>query len=244
LSLSIEEMERYSRQIPVIGVEGQLKLKNTTMLIIGLGGLGSIASMYLVASGVGRLIIVDNESVELSNLQRQILYTISDLGKPKAYVARDRLSMINPNVEIEAYNMQFNMENGGELVKKADVVIDALDNWETRFILDKLVFKHGKPMVHAGVEGFYGQLTTIIPGKTPCLRYIFQSVKPSRRRVNVLATTPGVLGILEANEAIKLATGIGEVLANKILVYNGLRNEFTIIDLKPQQGFNEICYSF
>jgi len=244
LGLSIEEMERYSRQIPVIGVEGQLKLKNTTMLIVGLGGLGSIVSIYLAASGVGRLIIVDNESVELSNLQRQILYTTSDLGKPKAYVAKERLSMINPNVEIEAYNMVFDMDNGSELVKKADIVIDALDNWETRFILDKLVFKHGKPMVHAGVEGFYGQLTTIIPGKTPCLRYIFQSVKLSRRRVNVLATTPGVLGILEANEAIKLATGIGEVLANKILVYNGLRNEFTIIDLKPQQEYNEICYSF
>ncbi len=242
MSLSEEELERYDRQIPVIGLENQVKLKNTTVLIVGLGGLGSAVSLYLTAAGIGRLIIVDEGLVELSNLQRQILYNIDDLGKPKVFIARDKLIKINPNVVIEAYNEEFTYEFGEKIIDKCDIVVDALDNWETRFILDKLAFKYKKPLVHAGVEGFYGQLTTIIPGKTPCLRCIFQKIKPIKRKINVVATTPGILGIIEANEVIKLATGLGEVMANKLLIYNGLVNDFTIIEIKTRPEDCRICY--
>ncbi len=231
MELSKEEFIRYDRQIPVIGLENQLKLKNSSVLIVGLGGLGSAVSYYLAASGVGKLVIIDKDVVEPGNLQRQILYTINDLGKSKAFVAKDRLLKLNPYIEIDAYNEELTYSLGEKLVKQVDVVVDALDNWETRILLDKLVYKHGKPLVHAGVEGFYGQLTVVVPGKTPCLRCIFNIKGETRsRKVNVLATTPGVLGILEANEVIKLLTGLGEVLANKLLIYNGLTNDFTIIE--------------
>ncbi|OYT40498.1 MAG: adenylyltransferase [Desulfurococcales archaeon ex4484_58] len=240
MKLSNEEIERYDRQIGVIGLENQLKLKNASVLVVGLGGLGSVASYYLVSAGIGRLILVDNEVVELSNLQRQILYTVDDLGRKKALVAKERLSKLNPNVEIIVYPEKFTLELGSRLVDQVDVIVDALDNWETRFLLDKLAFKHKKPLVHAGVEGFHGQLTTIIPGKTPCLRCIFHVEKPVRRKINVVATTPGVLGVLEVCEVIKLITGIGEVLANKILVYNGLTNSFDIVEIKSSDC--KICY--
>lgn len=242
--LSPQELERYDRQIPVIGLDNQLKLKNSTVLIVGLGGLGSAVSIYLASAGIGHLILIDNGVVELSNLQRQILYTVSDLDKPKAYVARNKLLQINPGIIIEAYNNEFNEELGAKLVNKSDVIVDALDNWKTRFLLDKLAFKYRKPLIHAGVEEFYGQLTTIIPGKTPCLRCIFHRVGNNgyKRKINVVATIPGILGVLEANEVIKIITGMGETMANKLLIYNGLTNEFTLIEIKTDPESCRICY--
>ncbi|MET1160455.1 MAG: HesA/MoeB/ThiF family protein [Thermoprotei archaeon] len=240
--LSKEEFERYDRQIPVIGLENQLKLKNSSVLVVGLGGLGSAVSYYLAAAGVGKLVLVDRENVEISNLQRQVLYTVNDIGKPKAFVARERLLALNNNIIIEAYAEEFTRDLGEKLVPKVDVVIDALDNWETREILDSLAYKYGKPLIHAGVEEFYGQLTVIIPGKTPCLRQLFSLSKRRRRnRVNVLATVPGILGLLEAHEAIKLITGKGEVLANKLLIFDGLRSEFTIVNISGEVD-RSICY--
>jgi len=240
LELSSEEFERYDRQIPVIGFENQLKLKKTSVLIVGLGGLGSSVSLYLAAAGVGRMVLVDNGVVELSNLQRQVLYNIDDIGKPKALVAREKLVKLNPNILVEAYSVDFTQEFGEKIFPSINIVVDALDNWETRILLDKLAFKYGKPLVHAGVESFYGQLTTIIPGETACLRCLFNIVKAPARRVNVVSTTPGILGLLEANEVIKLATGVGEVFKNKLFIYDGLRNNFTVIEIKPSDC--RICY--
>lgn len=229
--LSGNEIERYSRQIPVIGVEGQEKLRRSTILIVGVGGLGSAASFYLVAAGIGKLILVDEGLVELSNLQRQILYTVDDIGKPKVIVARERLKKLNPGTEIIAVQEKFDEALADELVPQADVVIDALDNWETRIILDRAAWRHGKPYVHAGVHGFYGQLTVLVPGKTPCLRCIFPRKPPVGSPIPVFATTPGVLGVLEANEVLKLLTGYGEPLINKLLIYDGSSNLFEIIEI-------------
>ncbi|MEM1921133.1 MAG: HesA/MoeB/ThiF family protein [Desulfurococcaceae archaeon] len=240
MSLTDEELVRYDRQIPVIGYENQVRLKNTSVLVVGLGGLGSIITTYLVASGIGRIVVVDHDTVSLSDLNRQILYDTSVLGKPKALVAREKLSKLNPNVVVETYVEEFTYGFGERIIRDVDIIVDALDNWETRFVVDKLAFKYNKPLVHGGVEGFYGQVTTLIPGKPPCLRCIFQIVKPVKKRVNVVATTPGIIGVIEANEVLKLAIGLGELLVNKILIYNGLKNEFTIIEIRDVDC--RICY--
>jgi len=244
--LTPEELERYDRQIPVIGLENQVKLKNTRVLVAGLGGLGSAVSLYLAAAGIGSLVLVDDGFVELSNLQRQVLYSTEDVGKPKALVAAEKLKKLNPHITVKPVVAKLTYELGEELIREVDVLVDALDNWETRVVLDKLAFKYGKPLVHAGVEGFYGQLTTIIPGKTPCLRCIFQVQFPKKaeRRVNVVATTPGILGVLEANEVIKLVTGLGEVYANKLLVYDGLRGEIVVLNINVDLSKCSICYEY
>ncbi|MCD6301282.1 MAG: HesA/MoeB/ThiF family protein [Staphylothermus sp.] len=239
--LTKEEIERYSRQIMVFGEEGQVKLKSSTVLVAGVGGLGSPVSYYLVAAGIGKLIIIDEGVVELSNLQRQILYTVDDIGKPKVFVAAERLRKLNPNVEIVPVHERITEELLEKYIKDVDVVVDALDNWETRIILDKVCYRNNKPFVHAGVEGFYGQMTFIIPGKTPCLRCIFPIHKQGEKRtIPIVSTTPGILGVLEANEVLKYILGMGEVLANKLLIYNGLYNMFEIIEIKTDNC--KICY--
>ena len=224
-------MERYSRQIHLIGRDGQEKLASSSVAVIGVGGLGSAASIYLVAAGIGRLFIIDDGLVELSNLQRQILYTVDDIGKPKVFVAKERLEKLNPNTEIIPIKGKFTMEKADEILSQVDLAIDALDNWETRIILDKAAWRHGKPYIHAGVHGFYGQLTVLVPGKTPCLRCIFPSKIRIKQPIPVFSTTPGVLGVLEANEALKLLLGKGEPLMNKILIYDGLTGLFEILKI-------------
>nr|WP_227410876.1 HesA/MoeB/ThiF family protein [Thermosphaera aggregans] len=231
--LSAEELERYSRQIPLIGVEGQLRLKGSSILVAGAGGLGSSVLYYLVAMGVGRVIVIDEGLVELSNLQRQILYTVDDLGKPKVVAAYHKLRKLNPNVDIVPVHARITEETIDDYVSKADVVVDALDNWETRFVLDKACWRLGKPLVHAGVGEFYGQLTTIIPGKTPCLRCLFKGVeKAEKKPVIVMGHIPGLIGLLEVNEVVKIVLGIGEPLINKIALFNGKTNSLEIIEIK------------
>ncbi len=239
--LTHEELERYNRQILLIGKDKQEKIKNATVLIVGVGGLGSAAAYYLTAAGIGKLILVDDGLVELSNLQRQILYTINDVGKPKVFAAKERLRKLNPHVDIVVYNTRFNNELADKLLPEVDLIIDALDNWDTRIILDKAAWRHKKPFIHAGVYGFYGQLTVLIPGKTPCLRCIFPKKPKTQQPLPVFATTPGVLGILEANEALKLISGIGEVLANKLLIYDGSIGLFEIVKVAMKPNCT-ICY--
>ena len=232
ISLLSEELERYERQLKLIGIGGQKKLKNTKVLIVGAGGLGSAVSIYLTVAGIGKLVIVDGEVVELSNLNRQILYTISDIGKPKAECACKRLREINPCIEIECYNKQFDEDLGTKLIPQVDLVVDALDNWSTRFLLNRLCIKFKKPLVHAGIEGFYGQVMTIIPGKGPCLQCLFTKPPKERQAIPVIGITPGIIGILEASEVIKLALSIGEVLLGKMLIVDLLNNEFKIINVR------------
>lgn len=234
--LTQKDFERFDRQIRLIGAEGQEKLKNAKVLIVGVGGLGTSVATYLAYAGVGKLILIDDGLVELSNLNRQILYTESDIGKPKVLVACERIRSINSNIELECYNRKFDYEFGEKLVNKADVVVDALDNWSTRLILNELCVRYRKPLIHAGVEGWYGQVTTIIPGKTPCLFCLrplnVRGVVKEDRVIPVMGVTPGLLGVLEASEAIKLILNTGKVLENKLLIVDLLNMEFTLIEVR------------
>lgn len=223
---------RYERQIPVIGREGQEKLKRSTVLIAGAGGLGSASALYLAAAGVGRLIIVDPQDVELSNLNRQVLHWTSDIGRAKVESAREKLRRLNPNVEVEVYREELTEELARRLVSRADIVIDALDNWEARFLLNRVCVELGKPFIHAGVEGFYGQMLVVVPGKGPCLQCLLPRQPPSRSGVPVLATTPGVLGLLQATEAIKLLTGVGEPAIGRLIIYDGYSMTFSEVRVR------------
>mgnify|MGYP000333045187 CR=1 FL=1 len=225
MGLSSGELVRYDRQLKIIGEDGQLKLKSSTALIVGLGGLGSVASLFLAAVGVGRMLLVDRDFVELSNLNRQILYNTKDIGRAKADVAKEKLSILNPNIDIESYRLRVEDEGFKELIKEADIVLDCLDNWRSRFVLNKLCVEHRKPLIHAGVREFYGQLLTIIPGETPCLNCLLPK-QPPEERVLVIGVTPGILGTLQATEAIKFITGKGELLRNILLLIDLSTMEF------------------
>ncbi len=214
-------LERYDRQIRVFGVEGQKKLKNTSVLVAGAGGLGSIVSYYLVAMGIGKLILVDDGVVELSNLNRQILYTTADLGKYKVDVAAKKLKQLNPEVDVVGVRERITEENVHRLVKPVDIVIDALDNWETRLILNKACVELGKPLIHGGVRGFYGQVMVVIPGKTPCLQCIMPKPLRVKEVIPIVPSTVGVIGSLEVNEAIKIITGAATPILNKLVIYDG-----------------------
>ena len=230
LQLSSEEVDRYDRQLRVWSIEDQLKLKNSSVLVVGVGGLGSPVAVYLTAIGVGKLVLVDEGVVELSNLNRQVLYSVDDIGKPKVEVAASKLRRLNPNVEIVPIKARLTEELAEKLVPQVNVVVDALDNWETRFILNKVCVKYRKPLVHGGVEAWYGQAMTIIPGKTPCLQCLVPVMpKPRETPIPIVPTTPGIIGLIEANEVVKLILGKGNLLINKLLVYDGLHGEFTTV---------------
>ncbi|AFL65926.1 HesA/MoeB/ThiF family protein [Desulfurococcus amylolyticus] len=237
MSLSSAEYERYSRQLPIIGVEGQLKLKKTSILVAGAGGLASTILYYLTAAGVGRIVFIDDGLVELSNLQRQILYNTEDVGRPKVLASYEKLRKLNPGVTLEPIQATISRELLDKLVPGVDIVVDALDNWETRFLLDESAWRYGKPLVHAGVGEYYGQLTVVIPGKTPCLRYLFRSVGGGERgRVIVMAHIPGLLGLLEVNEVFKLILGYGSPLAGKILLFNAKTPLIDLVEVKYENS--------
>jgi len=226
LALSSEELERYDRQIRLFGVEGQEKLKKSRVLVVGVGGLGSPAALYLVATGIGEVILVDSERVELSNLNRQVLYWTRDIGKFKVESASEKLRELNPNVRIRGYSRRADEELLDQLVHEADLVIDGLDNWKTRFMLNRICVKHRKPLIHAGVYGVYGQLLVVVPGITPCLQCVMVKEPPERGPLPVLGTTPGLLAMIQVTEAIKILTGYGEPALNRLIVYNGYTMEF------------------
>ena len=232
IELSSEEITRYDRQIRVFGIEGQVKLKKSKVLIVGAGGLGSAALYYLVAAGVGEIIVVDPENVELSNLNRQIIHFTKDIGRPKIDSAKEKLELLNPLAKVTGIKKWFDEDLGEKLVPQVDIVVDALDNWETRVLLNKLCVKHRKPLVHAGVHESYGQLLVIVPGKGPCLQCVFPSRIKEERPSPVLGPTPGILGALEALEVIKLITGYGKPLIGKLLLFDGKTCSFTLIDVK------------
>ena len=233
--------ERYDRQLRLWGREAQERLRRATILVVGVGGLGTVASLYLALAGVGRLILVDPERVEPSNLNRQILYRDADIGKPKALVAAERLREANPDVEVEAYPERLSEDNARDLVRRADVVIDALDNWSSRMLLDRACWAAGKPLVHAGVYGLYGQATTVVPGRTPCLRCLFPGVRDTPGPFPVAGFTPGILGLIEAVEAVKLVTGIGRTLENRLLVVDLQSMEFQVVEVRADERCMEVC---
>jgi molybdopterin-synthase adenylyltransferase len=224
------EREKYSRQILLFGEEGQEKLRNAKVLVAGAGGLGSPISTYLAIAGVGKLILADFDSVEPSNLNRQFLHHEKDIGRTKVESAKEKLLSMNSGIEVETIGEMLTESNVEYLIPECDVIVDALDNLETRHMLNRLAIKRRIPLIHGAVMGYDGQVTTIIPGQTPCFYCIFPRI--SRKEVfPVLGTTPGIIGSIQANEVIKFLTGKGKLLESKLLFWNGLSGNFSEISL-------------
>ncbi|MCD6542112.1 MAG: HesA/MoeB/ThiF family protein [Thermoplasmata archaeon] len=234
------DIERYRRQIaiPGFGIEAQKKLSRARVVILGLGGLGSAVSIYLTVAGVGHLKVVDRDKIEKNNLNRQILYTEEDLGKWKAEVAEKRLKEMNSDIEVEGLREEINEDNIRELIRDADAVVDCLDNFETRFLVNRAVVELNKPFFHGACRAFYGQVMTIIPRVTPCLRCIFPESIPKDR--SIIGVTAGLIGLIEATEVIKYLTGTGECLYGKILIYDATRMSFDIIEVDRNPDC-EVC---
>ena len=226
--LTADEQIRYDRQIIIreIGHGGQEKLKKAKVVIAGSGGLGSVISMYLVAAGVGTLRIVDHDRVELSNLNRQVLHWEKDIGRSKTDSAVEKLSQLNKNVKIEAISETIDEANASQLVAGFDLIVDAMDNLPTRYFLNKAALENNIPFIHGAVYGFEGRAMTIIPGETACLRCTYHGLIPEMK-TPVIGVTPAVIGCIQATEVIKYILGIGELLTNRLLVYDGLKMKFT-----------------
>ncbi|HPJ30370.1 MAG TPA: HesA/MoeB/ThiF family protein [Methanothrix sp.] len=229
------EDPRYDRQIRLFGAEGQRKIKEATVLVVGAGGLGSSASVYLAAAGVGRIIVVDGDVVELSNLNRQILHWTGDLGRSKAVSAAETIRGLNPEVEVEAVDAFADQENLGGLVGEADLVVDALDSFSARRLLNRTAQEGRVPLFHGAVSGFDGQVTTIIPGLTPCLRCIFPRSVP-KETSPALGATCGVIGSIQAMEAVKHLTGQGSLLTGRLLIWDGRRACCDLVPIERNPG--------
>jgi len=227
--LNDDELIRYDRQIRLFGIDGQLKLKKSSVLIVGAGGLGSIILYYLAAAGVGRIYIVDPEVVELSNLNRQIIHTTKDIDRDKILSAEEKLLSLNPNIEVIGIKKYLDEELGNKIIPRVDLVVDALDNWDTRILLNRLCVKYRKPFIHAAVYGSYGQLLVVKPGEGPCLECVFPSKIREEKPFPILGPAPGILGAMEALEAIKIITGYGKPAIGKLILYDGEDASFTEI---------------
>jgi adenylyltransferase/sulfurtransferase len=237
--LSDAERERYARHlsIPGVGEEGQMRLRDSSVLVIGTGGLGSPAAMYLAAAGVGRIALVDEDTVERSNLQRQLLHRESTVGRPKLESAVATLREINPHCELVPHETRFRPDNAAGLVAGHDVVVDGSDNFPTRFLGNDACFFAGKPLVHGSIFRFEGQVTVFAPHLGgPCYRCLLPALPPpgaapSCAEAGVLGVLPGVIGSLQAMEAIKLLLGIGEPPLGRMICYDGLRSSFRTLRL-------------
>ena len=231
--LSQEELERYSRQILIngFGEEGQAKLKKAKVFIAGVGGLGSVTATYLAAAGVGIIRLVDHDRVELSNLNRQILHRDEDIGGKKVDSAAKRLKGINPGVKIETVVEEITEANISKLVADFDLIVDAMDNLPTRYLLNKVAIEKNIPFFHGAVNGFEGRAMTIIPGQTACLRCVYRGAVVEGS-FPVVGVTPGVIGCIQATEVIKYLLGTGQLLGNRLLVYDGLNMKFTEFKVK------------
>ncbi len=238
---SEEQIERFSRQLilPEISGKGQEKLLESKVLIIGAGGLGSPCAMYLAASGIGTIGIVDSDRVDLSNLQRQILHSMETLNKKKVDSASLKLKEINPDIDVKTYNSRLTSENVMELIREYDVVVDGSDNFPTKFLVNDACVMAGKPLSIAGILRFMGQVFTVIPGKTPCYRCIFESPPepgtiPSCQEAGVIGAIGGLVGIIQATEVIKILLGIGKTI-NGILVVDALAMILRRIDIERKK---------
>lgn len=238
-ALTREQRERYSRHllVPEIGLEGQLKLLDSKVLLLGAGGLGSPAALYLAAAGVGTLGIVDDDVVDLSNLQRQIAHASDRVGMPKVDSAELTVSAINPDVKVEKYPVRLGSGNVMEIISGYDVVVDGLDNFPTRYLLNDASVRLGTPVVSASILGFDGQLSVFKPYEGPCYRCLYPTpppaeLAPSCGANGVLGVLPGVMGLLQSVEVIKLVTGAGEPMIGRLLLYEALSQHFTELKVR------------
>ncbi len=229
-------MEQYIRHVPLLGENGQRRLSEGKVAVIGLGGLGTVAVQFLTRVGIGKLILVDYKRVDIPDLNRQIIYTREDIGKSKVKVVKKWIENVNPEIVVETIEDILSLENVKEIVCKCDVALDCLDNFRTRYILNDACVKHEVPFVHAAVNGFHGQVMTVIPGESPCLRCVFPDVRDETGEVPVIGSVCGVVGAIEALEAVKILTGVGELLAGKLLLIDLKTNSFEMIRVGRRRG--------
>ena len=240
MSFTEDQVSRYARHIilPGIGGQGQQKLMEAKVLVIGAGGLGSPSAMYLAAAGVGTIGLVDFDHVDLSNLQRQILHDTSDVGRPKVASATERLNELNPNVEVVAHETLLSSANAFDVLGAYDVIVDGTDNFPVRYLVNDASQMLGKPLVYGSIFQWEGQASVFLPGpNTPCYRCLFPEppppgTVPSCAEGGVFGVLPGIIGSIQAVEAIKLILEVGESLAGKLVLYDALRNEFTTVNLR------------
>ena len=233
MKLSKEQVDRYSRQIilPEIGGNGQKKLLDSKVLIVGMGGLGSSCAIYLAAAGIGNIGIVDFDNIRLNNLQRQIIHSERYLNKPKVESARDRIKELNTDIEVVTYNTKIAPENALDIIKNYDIVADCTDNFPSRYLINDACVLSNKPFAHAAILQFYGQALTILPYKSACYRCFLPDPPPQDlvsncEQVGVMGAVVGIMGIIQANEIIKYILNIGKLLNGKLLIFDSLDSSF------------------
>ncbi|MCP4672321.1 MAG: adenylyltransferase [Desulfobacula sp.] len=234
-----DQLERYSRHIILqdVGVEGQMKISKAKVLVIGAGGLGSPALLYLAAAGVGTIGIADGDVVDLSNLQRQVIHATNDVDTPKIISAKQKINNLNPDVNVVTYQEMLTAENITKIIEDYDFIIDGTDNFPAKFLVNDACIFSGKPFSHAGILKFFGQTITIVPGETTCYRCIFHeppplNVVPSCAQAGVIGVIAGVLGTLQANEAMKFILGKGNLITSRLLTFDALESKFRDLPIK------------
>ena len=248
MAFTNEQLERYSRHIILkeVGVKGQIKLLNAKVLIIGAGGLGAPAALYLAAAGVGTIGIVDADEVDLSNLQRQVIHATADIGKPKVQSAKESMEAINPDVKVVTYHKFITSENILDIIADYDFIIDGTDNFPAKFLINDACVMAKKPFSHAGIIRFQGQLMTYVPGEGPCYRCVFKNpppkdAVPTCKQAGVVGAMGGVIGSLQAMEAIKYIVGSGDLLTGYLLTYDALKMTFRKVPLPKHTEDCPVC---
>lgn len=248
MAFTDDQLERYSRHLILkeIGVRGQKKLLAARVLVIGAGGLGSPAAMYLAAAGVGTIGIVDDDVVDLSNLQRQIIHGTGNVGMPKVESAAETVTSINPDVTVKPYYIRVSAGNIAELIAGYDVIVDAADNFSTKFLINDACVLAGKPYIYGGALRFEGQLMTYVPGRGPCYRCIFRDMPaagevPSCKEAGVLGAVVGVIGSMQAVEAVKLILGVGKPLTARLMTFDALAMTCRAVPLPEREPDCPVC---
>ena len=234
IQLTDEERERYARHLnlPGFGPEAQLRLKSGSVLVVGAGGLGSPVCLYLAAAGVGRIGVADGDCVDRSNLQRQVIHSTDAIGTPKALSAAGRMSRLNPDVTVEPIPEMLSPDNIGEVISRYDFVIDATDSSDAKMFINDACVAAGKPYNHGAIWRYEGQTMTVVPGSA-CLRCLFDNIPASGTPAGPLGVTAGMLGTIQAAEAIKYLAQVGELLTNKLLRFDTLTMQFTHLTVTP-----------
>ncbi|MEK7285717.1 MAG: molybdopterin-synthase adenylyltransferase MoeB [Nitrospirota bacterium] len=239
MSLTEEQLVRYSRHIllPEVGGKGQKKIAAAKVLVVGAGGLGSPALLYLAAAGVGTLGVIDGDQVDLSNLHRQIIHHTNNVGEDKVFSAAQKIAALNPDVQVMPFRENLNAENAIGLFEQFDIIVDGTDSFPIKFLINDAAFFTKKPLVHGGILRFDGQLMTVLPEQSTCYRCIFKEpppagVIPSCQEAGVLGALAGIIGTLQGTEVLKWILGVGELLTNRILKYNALKTEFREVPIR------------
>ena len=234
-----DQIQRYSRHILLqdVGVEGQEKISKGKVLIVGAGGLGAPVALYLAAAGVGTIGIIDGDVVDLSNLQRQVIHFTPDVNKPKVISAKEKINLLNPDVNVKTYYDLLTAANAFEIIKDYDFIVDGTDNFPVKFLINDACVMAGKPFSHGGILRFDGQAITVLPGTTACYRCVFHAPPPANAvptcsQAGVLGAIAGILGTIQATEVLKYLTGVGDLLTNRLLTFNAKTMEFRNIKVK------------